>query len=136
MIMKNTLKKLFGNLKSSGLLDRRINHSTPCGYQQFRYLIEIERSRAHRNNIEFSLILVHADPQEIGEAVVSQLVQKISKRMRCIDKIGWYDKGRIGILLPGTNRSGAKKFANELASRAQVIPLNIEFSTISYPAEN
>jgi PleD family two-component response regulator len=136
MIMKNPLKKLFGNLESSGLLDRRINHLTPCGYEQFHYLIKVERSRAHRNNIEFSLILIKADPKEIGEAVVSQLVQKISKRMRCIDKIGWYDKGRIGILLPGTNRFGAKKFADELAGRARGIPLNIEFSTISYPAEN
>lgn len=134
--MKNPLKKLFGNLKSSGQSDCRWNHLKPCGYEQFLYLVEIERSRSHRNNIEFSLILIKFGQERIREAVVFRLVQKISKRMRRIDKIGWYDNGQIAILLPSTNQHGAQKFADDLAGVTKDIPLNIEFSTISYPAEN
>jgi PleD family two-component response regulator len=135
MIMKSPFKKLFGNLKSSDQPDCRWNHLTPCGHEQFLYLIEIERSRSHRHNMEFSLILIKIDQNEIGEAVVSQLVQKISKRIRRIDKIGWYGKGQIGILLPITNHLGAKKFADDLERETQGIRLNIEFSTISYPTK-
>jgi PleD family two-component response regulator len=134
--MKNPFKKLFGNLKSSGQLDCSGNHRKLCGYEQFLNLVEIERSRSHRNNMEFSLILIKINQNEIGEAVVSQLIQKISKRIRRIDKIGWHGKGQIGILLPSTNHLGAIKFAEELARGTQGIPLNIEFRTISYPAEN
>jgi PleD family two-component response regulator len=134
--MKNPFKKLFGNLKSSGQLDCSRNHRTLCGYEQFIDLLEIERSRSHRNNMEFSLILIKINQNELGEAVVSQLVQKISRRIRRIDKIGWHGKGQIGILLPSTNHLGAKKIADELAKGAQGIPLNIEFRTISYPTEN
>ena len=134
--MKSPFKKLFGNLKSSGLFDSGINHLTPCGYEQFLYLVEIERSRSHRNNIEFSLILIKIDQGKIEGEAVSQLIRKISNRIRRIDKIGWYDKEQIGILLPGTNRFGAKIIAGELAIGAQGIPLEIEFSTVSYPAEN
>ena len=123
-------------MKPSEPTDCSWTHLTPCGHDQFLYLIEIERSRSHRNNIEFSLILIKIDQEKIGEAVVSQLVQKISKRIRRIDKIGWYDEGQIGILLPSTSQRGAEKFADELAGGTEDIPLNIEFSTISYPTKN
>ena len=43
-------------------------------------------------------------------------MQKILRRVRRIDEIGWYDQNRIGIILPYTSAQGAQKFAESLSN--------------------
>ncbi len=71
----------------------------------FRTALMRERARADRNEEEFSVLLLEGD---------ERLIEKLTKRMRTIDEIGWFDKRQIGVILPDTSASGAMKVANDI----------------------
>jgi len=81
---------------------------------EFRRIIDRERARADRTNHQFSLIILDLGVSNGNHKANRILLQKIISRARKIDELGWYDKQRIGILLPYTSEQGAQKFAESL----------------------
>jgi len=82
-----------------------------CSREEFHRALEIERSRADRNERGFSLLLLE------GGSVsrpAHDLIQALARRIRQIDKIGWFDNQRIGVILPYTSSTGACKLADDI----------------------
>jgi hypothetical protein len=133
--MKEILSRLAGIIKRKP----HLNHlRSNRGYEiidrfSFRRLIEMERYRVHRNNMQFSLVLFNVDAHQGNHDLLYTIFQKI----RRTDQIGWFDDCHIGILLPNTATSGAKTIANlitdEICKRQQVAKGSFSFKTLSYP---
>ena len=83
---------------------------------EFRSMIERERARADRADHQFSLIVLDLEFPDENHHTTHHMLQKIFRRMRRIDEIGWYDQNRIGIILPYTSAQGAQKFADSLCN--------------------
>jgi len=84
--------------------------------QEFRSIIERERARADRTDHQFSLIVLDLRSPDENHQTTNHILQKIFRRVRRIDEIGWYDQNRIGIILPYTSAQGAQKFAESLSN--------------------
>jgi len=96
----------------------------------FRRAIALERARADRNEREFSVLLLHGDA--LTSAVgADHWINRLAKRIRIIDRIGWFDERRIGVLLPYTSSDGALTLANDISH--MTIPSPPIFSVYTYP---
>ena len=82
--------------------------------EEFRRIIDRERARADRTNHQFSMIVLDLGYTNGNHNAIRLQFQKILSRTRKIDEIGWYDRRRIGILLPYTSERGAQYFAESL----------------------
>jgi PleD family two-component response regulator len=96
----------------------------------FLKLIEMERCRSNRNNLPFSLLLFNVNQNQTTNWTTDELVKHISKRVRRIDQLGWYDRHHIGILLPNTSAAGAQTIAKDICGK-QDTPFI--FHTLTYP---
>lgn len=107
---------------------------------RFLQLIEMERNRVHRDNQQFSVILLNVDQHQNQEVSISDLAGLIRKRVRRIDIVGWYDHCRLGVLLPHTSTAGAEKVAECIAADLCGIHPetagNMPFRILSYPNFN
>jgi PleD family two-component response regulator len=99
----------------------------------FRDLIEKERHRADRNEHEFSLLVVGLDSVNQNGNRFETLVERIHRRIRNIDEIGWYEKEKLGLILPFTSRNGAEKLANEICRIMEPWGAAPECEIYSYP---
>ena len=84
--------------------------------EEFRSIIERERARADRTDHQFSLIVLDLEFPDENHHTTHHMLQKIFRRVRRIDEIGWYDQNRIGVILPYTSAQGAQKFAESLCN--------------------
>lgn len=105
-----------------------------CSHADFFSLIEFERSRSHRVQKPFSVILIDIDQQNDYLINVELIVNDILKRIRKIDQLGWYDNNRIGILLPNTDHNGANVIIEDLTKKIDDKRIKIRFDTFSYPS--
>ena len=107
---------------------------------KFRELIEMERQRVHRDNRQFSVVLFNTDPNHRDGLSVDHMARRIHKRIRRIDRLGWYDDLLIGVLLPNTSSDCAQivgeLIARELTNGQDGSSERIPFQTISYPVVN
>ncbi len=106
------------------------------GPPEFHRLIELERDRVHRNDLQFSLILFNLNRNENNPEPINALVKKISKRVRRVDQIGWYDNYHLAILLPDTSQSGAQTIAKDICRSQDKGTPTIGFETLSYPEQS
>jgi len=83
---------------------------------EFRSIIERERARADRTDHQFSLIVLDLGSPDENHHRTNHILQKIFRRVRRIDEIGWYGQNRIGIILPYTSAQGAQKFTESLCN--------------------
>ena len=83
--------------------------------EEFRAILERERARADHDSYEFSLAIFHAESMDSGHTNVRGLSCVITQRMRYTDKVGWFNRRCIGLLLPGTSADGAWKLAHEIS---------------------
>ena len=81
---------------------------------EFRRIIDRERARADRTDHQFSLVVIDLGISYSNYNTNGLQFQKLFSRTRRIDEIGWYDRQRIGIILPYTSEQGAQKFAESL----------------------
>lgn len=100
---------------------------------KFLKLIELERERVHRNDLQFSLLLILMNGKDNSNPRITELIQNLSKRVRKTDQIGWYDDNHLGVLLPNTANAGAKVFAEDIRKYQNNCQITIVFKTISYP---
>ncbi len=87
-----------------------------CSKEEFLRFIENERARAERNDHCFSLILLDTTAIGLKPNAIGQFVQRLTRRIRQIDQIGWYDSQRIGLILPYTSNAGACQLAAHICS--------------------
>ena len=101
----------------------------------FQETIKIERNRVNRNGGTFTIIVFDINGIADQSAFFSSLVECIAGRIRVSDKIGWYDHGRLGLILPETSTIGAKKLVQDLYKhRLNGIPRPpVEFYIYPFP---
>jgi lipopolysaccharide/colanic/teichoic acid biosynthesis glycosyltransferase/vacuolar-type H+-ATPase subunit H len=81
----------------------------------FRIILERERARSDRNGQELSLILFDLCFDNNHRAA-DLLVSVLKTRARSVDRFGWYEKGKLGIVLPNTTYNGAVTMGRDICS--------------------
>ncbi len=79
----------------------------------FARILQYERLRADRQNGPVSLVTVRVASVPGSEAF-SEAIKVLSARARSTDMIGRLDDARIAVLLPFTDESGAREFAESV----------------------
>jgi hypothetical protein len=132
-IMKKILFSLLSKVNSKSGVIVSSSNKTIYQCEEFHELIDLERDRVHRDDQQFSLVLIDVYNHSNGIIDSDKLVHKISKRVRRIDRIGWYDDAHLGVLLPNTTQAGARNFANDICKAQDGLNSAIAFETFSYP---
>ncbi len=120
------------NNRSFANLPRKMAGGKIYPEAEFRAILEQERARADRNDHQFSLVvfdIIQPTGKNVG---ARRMIQKISGRIRSIDKIGWYDNQRIGIILPYTSGEGATKLAETICDLFGTSTRNPECTVYTY----
>jgi hypothetical protein len=102
--------KRFGRLsgfKKSG------SDSLLCTKEQFHRAIEKERYRSDRSDHPYALMIIPLNGAGNSQTF-RRSIREIRERIRSVDELGWYDAGKLGILLPYTTRDGAQNLAKEI----------------------
>src|SRR6185437_17138775 len=86
-------------------------------HRQVRSVLQRERARADRNNLEFSLALFRVRADE--PRLLLRLARLLLRRSRAIDEIGWFDDTCVAALLPYTGAEGARKFCENTLKLSQ-----------------
>jgi hypothetical protein len=104
--------------------------------KEFYRIIERERERAGRNNHQVSMIVFNLELFPDNSQESRQLVKNIIKEKRSIDEIGWYDKTRVGVILPYTSSHGARNFSVRLSRTLNFIMPDSFCYLFTYPLED
>lgn len=88
-------------------------HST----ESFRAILERERARSERYGYEFSLVLFEVGSIDMDDGSAMRLGKAILPRKRSTDEVGWFDDGRIGIMLPNSSGEGPRKLARDICRK-------------------
>jgi len=99
----------------------------------FLRILERERARADRSGDEFSIILFNIVNSDNHDLNIKALGYLIRKRIRVYDDIGWFEKNKLGILLPDTSFDQAKKLAEQIGH--SIIPNSYDsnYVVLTYP---
>ena len=124
----NKLAWPIGALKYKGL--KGINSR-----KEFYKIIEHERERANRNNHQVSLVVFNLESFPDNGKESKQLIKNILKEKRKIDELGWYQKHRVGVILPYTPSHGARKFSVRLSRTLNFIMPDSFCYLFTYPLE-
>jgi hypothetical protein len=103
--------------------------------KDFYKIIERERERANRNNHEVSLVVFNLESFPDNGKERKQLIRNIIKEKRKIDELGWYQKHRVGVILPYTPSHGARKFSVRLSRTLNFIMPDSFCYLFTYPLE-
>ena len=130
--MKKLLSTILGKSKFSNQAITTKNGNDIYDCLDFRRLIQAERDRVHRNEQQFSLVLFLVNGNGHNGKTLDELCRRISKRVRRIDQVGWYDNDHLGLLLPDTPKAGAEVIARDICENFS-LPELMDFETLSYP---
>lgn len=83
---------------------------------EFKALIDHERRRSDRTNESFSVAVFDVGDIKTDMDKVCRIPDELVDTARSTDEVGWFDKKRIGLLLPDTNAKGAKHVAKYFSS--------------------
>jgi hypothetical protein len=103
--------------------------------KDFYKIIEHERERANRNNHQVSLVVFNLESFPDNGKESKQLIRNIIKEKRKIDELGWYQKHKVGVLLPYTPSYGARKFSVRLSRTLNFIMPDSFCYLFTYPLE-
>jgi len=106
-----------------------------CSVKEFRAILERERARSDRSGDRFSLLVFDAEIFETQETNEHLLIKGLYTRIRPTDEIGWFDKAKVGVLLPDTPPLGARKLAEEICRKISVRTQPPTFNVYTYPLE-
>lgn len=101
--------------------------------KDFLRILERERARTDRSGDAFSIILFNIVNSDKHDLNIKALGYLIRKRIRVYDDIGWFEKNRLGILLPDTGFDQAKKLAQQIGN--SIIPKSYDsnYVVLTYP---
>ena len=96
---------------------------------QFQFELEKERSRVERrvDTAQFALLLLSIPDADVAKELV--------QRLRITDSLGWCGN-RLGVLLPETDRKGARFVADELNEIGRKHNLDFEPKILMYPEDD
>ena len=120
-------KRLFHALKAESAND------AVCAHEDFQLELakEISRSNRRQQGREFSLVhfsLLGENRQMLSNAILESFQQRI----RISDTIGWHSSN-LAVLLPETDRGGAKLVTNDLVQLAARHGWNVDPTIYVYP---
>jgi lipopolysaccharide/colanic/teichoic acid biosynthesis glycosyltransferase len=105
-----------------------------CSADEFREIIDRERTRCDRNSHEFSLMLINLESIDDEKAFLRDLKDVLAARIRCTDDFGWLDAEQIGVVLPDTPNWGGKKFADDVRDRLSFRGRRLtDYAVYTYP---
>ncbi len=102
----------------------------------FQIVIKRERDRCDREASVFSVIGFYKKNGEAFERYAEPIIQALIDRVRLPDEIGWFDRDRVGVLLPSTNEAGAVKIAADIQKILSRKSVSVSYSIFSYPSQN
>ena len=103
--------------------------------KEFYKIIDHERERANRNNHQVSLVVFNLESFPDNGKESKQLIKNILNEKRKIDELGWYQKHRVGVILPYTPSHGARKFSVRLSRTLNFIMPDSFCYLFTYPLE-
>lgn len=106
-----------------------------CSVEEFRAILERERARSDRSGDRFSLVVFDAEILETRETNEHLLIKVLYTRIRPTDEVGWFDKAKVGVVLPDTPPLGARKLAEEICRKISVRTQPPTFNVYTYPLE-
>ncbi len=101
----------------------------------FRQVLERERALADRHDRFFSLLLFDLSARNATDEAPQVLADIIVDRLRKTDIAGWFDAHSIGIILPYTVPSGAKKVADDMRAKMAEEGLTPPCEVHTYPPD-
>jgi len=99
---------------------------------QMQHILNRERARSDRNGRQFSLMLLEITP-ESKPGQVQEIIEKIMRRVRCTDEVGWLSRNCIGIIMPDTSEPGALTVAQYM-EQAFNVEIVSRIRVASYPS--
>ena len=97
----------------------------------FAAILRRERAGVDRNGHPMALVLF--DVVSASSDVAQLLIDAIKKRIRTTDEVGWFDRGRVGILLPFTADHGARRVATDVCRQVANRHAPPPFQVYCYP---
>jgi lipopolysaccharide/colanic/teichoic acid biosynthesis glycosyltransferase len=80
-------------------------------------ILHRECARSERNGHEFCVVVVW--PADNGAPrQLSRLAKLLCQRTRATDEVGWFEKGRLCVVLPDTSEDGAMAFVRDFSQTA------------------
>ncbi|MEI6127311.1 MAG: sugar transferase [Pseudomonadota bacterium] len=102
--------------------------------KDFLKTLERERARSDRTGHDFSIIIFNITKSGSQKALsIQTLADAIRKKIHCCDDMGWFDKHKLGILLPHTNYGDAAKLAADISSAVFTGECLCEYNILTYP---
>jgi len=114
---------------SGGIKDKMLSK------EAFRRVIERERARVDRYGGGFSLTVFDvgdSGKQKVNEYLISQI---LGKELRPTDEVGWFEKAKVGIVLPNTTPRGARKLSKEICRKIAMNRKPPAFKIYTYPTD-
>jgi hypothetical protein len=125
--------KSFISFKTKRIYKSKSSANKILSEEAFRFVLDRERERVGRNQHQYSLILLDLGSTNKNSSKISRIVNTVALRVRSVDELGWYDKQRIGIILPYTSMDGACKLAENLCSIFEDELPKLKFDVFTYP---
>ncbi len=102
---------------------------------QFHAALEREQARAERNGHQVALVLIRTNDHDHEVQGGPCLVDVLRGRLRIMDEGGWFDRSRLGVLMPYTSREGARHLIEDLCRlmEGRLSPADCEIYT--YPRD-
>ncbi len=128
-------RRLLKGLSSIFRFSRKHGERGIYSVEEFKAIIDRERTRCERNSHEFSLV-VFTPGGDVSDGTYTKRISKVvSRRARCTDETGWLNSTQIGVVLPDTPTLGANKFAEDVSQRIESLSLDpMTYSVFTYPS--
>ncbi len=128
-------RRLLKGLSSIFRFSRKRGERGIYSVEEFKAILDRERTRCERNSHEFSLVVFTLGGAFRDGSYAKRISKVISRRARCTDETGWLNERQIGVALPDTPTPGARKFAEDVSRRVESLSLDLsDYSVYTYPS--
>jgi lipopolysaccharide/colanic/teichoic acid biosynthesis glycosyltransferase len=101
--------------------------------ERFRSVIEHEKIRSDRSNHVLSLLVFDTNHLDKKLQTNKHLEYVIAGRIRSIDVAGWLDNRYVGVLLPYTSMTGARRLADDICQTIAAKACPPQCTVYTYP---
>jgi lipopolysaccharide/colanic/teichoic acid biosynthesis glycosyltransferase len=116
---------------------RSLNSPFLLSHREMQRLVSKERLRCERHRTSFGLVLLHlqCDSREKPLRILA-LAKLLQQRLRLYDEKGLWEGDRLAILLPHTDRDGARSVVSSISRMAARADLHFIADVVVYPEES
>lgn len=100
-------------------------------HDELQELIMYEKARADRTGDELSVVLCDVTRLNGDKYLVGGIIRELTTGVRATDHVGWYNRCKLGVVLPLTSRCGAEQFVRNLDMNGTKDM--VRFRVYSYP---